>query len=67
MAQKSKSSENMQDKLNMLYKELSRLNTQRATKTALENPGNVGKIKRDIARILTQMNMQKKLQEVKER
>ena len=41
--------------LEPLQKELSKLNTQRSTGSKLENPGNVKKIRRNIARIYTEL------------
>ena len=42
-------------KLTELKKDLMKLNTQRSTKTVPENPGNIKRIRRNIARILTFM------------
>jgi len=54
-----KTSKELAADIESLKKELSKLNTQRATKTRLENPGNVRKIKRNIARALTKIRMEK--------
>ena len=43
--------------LEPLQKELSKLNTQRSTGSKLENPGNVKKIRRNIARIYTEIKI----------
>jgi len=45
--------------LESLKKELSKLNLQIATGSKLENPGNVRKIKRQIARIYTELTNKK--------
>ena len=45
--------EQLKEKLNDLRRDLMRLNTQRATKTVPENPGNIKVIRKNIARILT--------------
>ena len=42
-------------KLIDLKRDLMKLNTQRSTKTVPENPGNIKRIRRNIARILTFM------------
>lgn len=55
----TKNLQELESSIESLKKELSKLNTQRATKTRLENPGNVRKIKRDIARALTKIRMEK--------
>ena len=47
----------LQKRLTELRKELIKVNAQIATGTVPENPGNVRNIKKNIARILTNMNM----------
>jgi len=47
----------LQKRLSELRKELIKVNAQIATGTVPENPGNVRNIKKNIARILTRMNM----------
>jgi large subunit ribosomal protein L29 len=54
----------LKDKLVELRKDLMRLNTQRATKTVPENPGNIKNLRRTVAKILTFIK-QKKESEVK--
>lgn len=53
---KSKSREELNSQLNELRKELIKLNTQVATGTTLKSPGQVKKVKKNIARVLTQLN-----------
>lgn len=53
---KSKSKEELEAQLLELRKELIKLNTQVATGTAIKSPGQIGKIKKNIARLLTQLN-----------
>ena len=48
-----------------LRKELIKVNAQIASGTVPENPGNVKNIKKNIARILTVINMKKKEAETK--
>lgn len=50
---KQMSKDQLKEKLNDLRRDLMRLNTQRATKTVPENPGNIKVIRKNIARILT--------------
>ncbi len=45
--------------LEQLQKELSKLYTQRSTGSKLDNPGNVRKIRRNIARINTEIQVKK--------
>ena len=52
----SKSKQELESQLNELRKELIKLNTQVATGTTLKNPGQVKKIKKNIARLLTELN-----------
>ncbi len=52
-ALKSKSKEELESQLEEMKKELIKLNTQVATGTTLKNPGQIRKIKKNIARILT--------------
>jgi len=61
---KQLSKEQLKEKYNDLRKDLMRLNTQRATKTVPENPGNIKNLRRNIARILTLIK-QKNSTEVK--
>jgi large subunit ribosomal protein L29 len=51
---KSKSKEELESQLSEMRKELIKLNTQVATGTTLKSPGMVRKIKKNIARILTE-------------
>jgi ribosomal protein L29 len=51
---KSKSKEELESQLLELRKELIKLNTQVATGTTLKSPGQVRKIKKNIARIITE-------------
>jgi ribosomal protein L29 len=53
---KSKSKEDLEANLVELRKELIKLNTQVATGTSLKNPGQVKKTKKNIARVLTELN-----------
>lgn len=53
---KSKSNEELQTQLGELKKELIKLNTQVATGTTLKSPGQVKKVKKNIARLLTQLH-----------
>jgi len=50
---KSKSREEIESQLFELRKELIKLNTQVATGTTLKSPGQVRKIKKNIARLIT--------------
>ena len=52
---KSMSKEKIESQLFELRKELIKLNTQVATGTTLKNPGQVKNIKKNIARLLTQL------------
>jgi len=52
---KSKSKEELESQLLELKKELIKLNTQVATGTTLKSPGQVKNIKKNIARLLTQL------------
>jgi ribosomal protein L29 len=52
---KSKSKEELDGQLLELSKELIKLNTQVATGTTLKSPGQVKKIKKNIARIITEL------------
>ncbi|MBN2422513.1 50S ribosomal protein L29 [Candidatus Woesearchaeota archaeon] len=56
---KSKSSEELELKLPELKKELIKLNAQVATGTTLKSPGQIKKIKKNIAKILTKLNKTK--------
>lgn len=60
---KQKSNEELKINLLELQKDLMKLNGQRATGTTPENPGNIKKFRRTIARIKTILN--KKPSEVK--
>ena len=51
----SKSKEELEAQLVELNKELIKLNTQVATGTTLKSPGQVKKIKKNIARLLTEL------------
>lgn len=52
---KSKGREELEKQLEEMRKELIKLNTQVATGTTLKNPGQVRKVKKTIARILTEL------------
>ena len=52
---KSKSKEELESQVQELRKELIKLNTQVATGTTLKSPGQVKKIKKNIARLLTEL------------
>ena len=52
---KSKTKEELESQLAELRKELIKLNTQVATGTTLKSPGQVKKIKKNIARLLTEL------------
>lgn len=52
---KSKSKEELESQLVELKKELIKLNTQVATGTNLKSPGQVKKVKKNIARLLTEL------------
>ena len=52
---KSMSKEKIESQLLELRRELIKLNTQVATGTTLKNPGQVKNIKKNIARLLTQL------------
>ena len=56
MELKQKSKEELKKNLVELKRDLMKLNTQRATRTIPENPGNMKKFRRTIARILTILN-----------
>ena len=60
---KQKSNEELSKNLIELRKDLMKLNAQRSTGTVPENPGNIKKFRRTIARIYTILN--KKQTEVK--
>lgn len=60
---KQKSNEELNKNLIELRKDLMKLNAQRSTGTVPENPGNIKKFRRTIARIYTILN--KKQTEVK--
>ncbi|MBN2368549.1 50S ribosomal protein L29 [Candidatus Woesearchaeota archaeon] len=53
---KSKSRQDLESQLYELRKELIKLNTQVATGTTLKSPGQVRQIKKNIARLLTELN-----------
>ena len=61
---KQKNKEELTKQLVELRRDLMKLNSQRATGTVPENPGNIKKFRRTIARIYTIMN-DKKTKEVK--
>ncbi|MEK6932227.1 MAG: 50S ribosomal protein L29 [Nanoarchaeota archaeon] len=61
---KQKSKEELTKQLVELRRDLMKLNSQRATGTVPENPGNIKKFRRTIARIYTILN-DKKIKEVK--
>ncbi|MDD5332047.1 MAG: 50S ribosomal protein L29 [Candidatus Nanoarchaeia archaeon] len=50
------SKEQMEKKIEDLQKDLLKINSQRATKTTLENPGRVKQIRKTIARLFTISN-----------
>ena len=52
---KSKSKEELESQLSELQKELIKLNTQVATGTTLKSPGQVKKVKKNIARLMTEL------------
>ena len=52
---KSKSKEELETQLMELRKELIKLNTQVATGTTVKSPGQIKKIKKNIARLLTEL------------
>jgi ribosomal protein L29 len=52
---KSKSKQELETQLSEMRKELIKLNTQVATGTTLKSPGQVSKVKKNIARLLTQL------------
>jgi ribosomal protein L29 len=52
---KSKSRDELESQLLELRKELIKLNTQVATGTTLKSPGQVKKVKKNIARLLTEL------------
>jgi ribosomal protein L29 len=54
---KSKSKEELVTQLSELTKELIKLNTQVATGTTLKSPGQVRKIKKNIARLITELKV----------
>ena len=53
---KQKSNEDLKKNLNELRRDLMKLNAQRSTGTIPENPGNIKKFRRTIARINTILN-----------
>ena len=53
---KSKSKEELEKQVEEMKKELIKLNTQVATGTTLKSPGQMRKLKKSIARILTILN-----------
>jgi len=53
---KQKSNEDLKKNLNELRRDLMKLNAQRSTGTTPENPGNIKKFRRTIARINTILN-----------
>ncbi|MBN1502022.1 50S ribosomal protein L29 [Candidatus Woesearchaeota archaeon] len=53
---RAKKPEELKERLGELRRELIKLNTQIATGTTLKSPGQVKKIKKTIARILTVLN-----------
>ncbi len=59
---KQKSEEELKKNLSELRKDLMKLNAQRSTGTVPENPGNIKKFRRAIARILTISNNKKKME-----
>ena len=61
---KQKNKEELTKQLVELRRDLMKLNSQRATGTVPENPGNIKKFRRTIARIYTILN-DKKTKEVK--
>jgi large subunit ribosomal protein L29 len=60
---KQKSEQDLRKNLDELRRDLMKLNAQRSTGTVPENPGNIKKFRRTIARVLTILN--KKQMEVK--
>jgi ribosomal protein L29 len=52
---KKESKTELESRLSELRKELIKLNTQVATGTTLKSPGQVKKIKKNIARLLTEL------------
>ncbi|MBT3463442.1 50S ribosomal protein L29 [archaeon] len=62
---KEKSVSELAVTLNDLRKELIKLNTQVATGTTLKSPGQVKKIKKTIARILTLINQKSQKEDIK--
>ena len=54
--QQPKNQEELKSKLIELRKELMKLNSQKSSGTSPENPGNIRKLKREIARTLTFLN-----------
>ena len=59
---KQKSEEDLKKNLSELRKDLMKLNAQRSTGTVPENPGNIKKFRRAIARILTILNNKKRME-----
>ncbi|MBD3204599.1 50S ribosomal protein L29 [Candidatus Woesearchaeota archaeon] len=53
---KNKSDQELKDMLPEMEKELMKLNAQVATGTTIKSPGQIKKIKKNIARILTKLN-----------
>ena len=56
--QQPKNKEEQKNRLVELRKELMKLNSQKSSGTSPENPGNIKKLKREIARSLTFLNQQ---------
>ena len=52
---KNMGEEELKKKLKDLRKELMKINSQRATKANIENPGKIKQIKKTVAKILTQI------------
>ncbi|AJF61388.1 TPA: 50S ribosomal protein L29 [Candidatus Woesearchaeota archaeon] len=52
---KGKSSEELETQLLELQKELIKINTQVATGTTLKSPGQAGLVKKNIARLMSQL------------
>lgn len=53
---KQKSEQDLRKNLDELRRDLMKLNAQRSTGTVPENPGNIKKFRRTIARVLTILN-----------
>ncbi|MBS3140879.1 50S ribosomal protein L29 [Candidatus Woesearchaeota archaeon] len=56
--QQPRNKEEQKSKLVELRKELMKLNSQKSSGTTPENPGNIRKLRREIARVLTFLNQQ---------